>query len=198
MGSDIAPRDLVLNHLPKHIVERIDPASIKLTKQSFVSPELRELHSDLVASCTIDGKEALLYLVVEHQSTESRLMPLRLIKYKVVAIEDFLQGKPEDTPWPAVLCACFYHGKTSPYPYSTNVYDYFENSSLAQELGGFDRFYLFDLTVIDPKDMQEHGSLGVMEQIFKHSRDQNFFNLLKDLLVMYKDTFLSLERPLRQ
>ena len=98
MGSDIAPRDLVLNHLPKHIVERIDPASIKLTKQSFVSPELRELHSDLVASCTIDGKEALLYLVVEHQSTESRLMPLRLIKYKVVAIEDFLQGKPEDTP----------------------------------------------------------------------------------------------------
>jgi hypothetical protein len=44
--------------------------------------------------------------------------------------------------------------------------------------------------------MQKHGSLGLMEQIFKHSRDQNFFNLLKDLLVMYKDTLLSLESPL--
>ena len=196
MGSDIALRDFVRNHLPKHIVERIDPASIKLTKQSFVPSELRELHSDLVASCTIDGKEALLYLVIEHQSKESRLMPLRLIKYKVAAIEDFLQGKPEDTLWPNVLCACFYHGKTSPYPYSTSVYDYFANTSLARELGAFDFFFLFDLTVITPEDMQKHGSLGLMEQIFKHSRDQNFFNLLKDLLVMYKDTLLSLESPL--
>ena len=196
MGSDIALQDLVLHHLPKHIVKRIDPASIKLIKQSFVPPDLKELHSDLVASCTIDGQEALLYLVVEHQSKESRLMPLRLIKYKVAAIEDFLQGKPEDTLWPNVLCACFYHGKTSPYPYSTNVYDYFANAWLAREFGGFDRFYLFDLTVIKPEDMQKHGSLALMEQIFKYSQDQNFFNLLQDLLGMYKDTLLSLESPL--
>ena len=123
-------------------------------------------------------------------------MPLRLIKYKVAAIEDFLQGKPEDTLWPNVLCACFYHGKTSPYPYSTNVYDYFANAWLAREFGGFDRFYLFDLTVIKPEDMQKHGSLALMEQIFKYSQDQNFFNLLQDLLGMYKDTLLSLESPL--
>ena len=51
-------------------------------------------------------------------------MPLRMIKYKVAAIEDFLQGKPEGTPWPTVLCACFYHDKTAPYLYSTSVYDY--------------------------------------------------------------------------
>ena len=76
MGSDIALQDLVLHHLPKHIVERIDPASIKLIKQSFVPPDLKELHSDLVASCTIDGQEALLYLVVEHQSCVKAMFPI--------------------------------------------------------------------------------------------------------------------------
>ena len=196
MGSDVALQDFIRNHLPKHIYERIDPASIKPTKHSFVPPELKELHSDLVCSCTIDGQEALLYLIVEHQSTESWLMPLRIIKYKVAAIEDFLQGKPEGTPWPIVVCACFYHGKTSPYPYSANVYDYFANPSLAQELGSFDRFHLIDLTVIEPEVMQQHGSLALLEQILKYSRDRDFFNLLKELLETYKDTLLSLESPL--
>ena len=172
------------------------PASIKPTKHSFVPPELREIHSDLVCSCTMDGKEALLYLIVEHQSTESWIMPLRLIKYKVAAIEDFLRGKPEGTPWPIVVCACFYHGKTSPYPYSANVHDYFTNPPLAQDLGVFDRFHLIDLTVMEPEAMQQHGTLALMEQVLKYSRERDFFNLLKELLETYKDSLLSLESPL--
>ena len=66
LGSDIALQDFIRHHLPKRVYERIDPASIKPTKHSFVPPELRESHSDLVCSCTMDGKEALLYLIVEH------------------------------------------------------------------------------------------------------------------------------------
>jgi len=196
LGSDIALQDFVRYHLPKHLVDRIELASLKLTKQSFVPAELRELHSDLVCSCVIDGEETLLYLVIEHQSKESWLMPLRMIKYKVAAIEDFLQGKPEGTPWPSLLCACFYHGGKRPYPYPVNVYEYFENPSLAKEMGGFECFHLIDLTMTDTETMQDHGSLSLMEQILKHSRDEDFFTRLKDLLETYKDTLLSKESPL--
>ncbi|MCG8452474.1 MAG: Rpn family recombination-promoting nuclease/putative transposase, partial [Spirochaetales bacterium] len=118
MGSDLALKDFVRYHLPGHIYQRIDPNSIQPTKQSYVPPELREIHSDLVCSCTIDRQEALLLLLVEHQSQESWLMPLRFIKYQAAATEDFLQGKAKETPWPIVVCACFYHGAVSPYPYS--------------------------------------------------------------------------------
>ena len=90
MGSDVALQDFIRNHLPKHIYERIDPGSIKPTKQSFVPPEFREFHSDVLFSCTMDSAAALLYLIIEHDSQGSRLTPLRVIKYKVSAIEDFL------------------------------------------------------------------------------------------------------------
>ena len=66
MGSDLALKDFVRYHLPGHIYQRIDPNSIQPTKQSYVPPELREIHSDLVCSCTIDRQEALLLLLVEH------------------------------------------------------------------------------------------------------------------------------------
>ena len=61
LGSDIALQDFARHHLPKHLVDRMKLASLKLTKHSFVPAELRELHSDLVCSCIIDGAETLLY-----------------------------------------------------------------------------------------------------------------------------------------
>jgi len=169
LGSDLALQDFVRHHLPPLISQRIDPKSIQPTKQSYVPPELRELHSDLVCSCTIDRHEALLLLLVEHQSQESWLMPLRFIKYQAAAIEDFLQGKPQETPWPIVVCACFYHGKVSPYPYSPSVHDYFTDPALAKELGSFEKFQLVDLTVMGAEELQKHGTLALMEQVHKYS-----------------------------
>ena len=196
LGSDIALQDFVRHHLPAHVYQRIDPHSIRPTKQSYVPPELRELHSDLVCTCTIDQQVALLILLVEHQSQESWLMPLRFIKYQAAAIEDFLQGKPQATPWPIVVCACFYHGEASPYPYSSSVYDYFTDPALAQELGIFAKFELIDLTVMGAEEMRKHGSLALMEQILKYSRARDFLAQVKQLLLLYKDSLLSLEGPL--
>ena len=196
MGSDLALKDFVRYHLPGHIYQRIDPNSIQPTKQSYVPPELREIHSDLVCSCTIDRQEALLLLLVEHQSQESWLMPLRFIKYQAAAIEDFLQGKAKETPWPIVVCACFYHGAVSPYPYSACVHDYFTDPALSQELGSFAKFELIDLSVMGAEEMKKHGSLALMEQVLKYSRERDFLHLLKELLEVYKDTLLSLESPL--
>ncbi|MEL6539315.1 MAG: Rpn family recombination-promoting nuclease/putative transposase [Bacteroidota bacterium] len=195
LGSDVAIQDLVRYHMPA-VYKRIDKGSIKPIKQSFVPANLRELHSDLVCSCTINGQAALLYILIEHQSTGSWLMPLRFIKYKIAAIEHFLQGKPAGTPWPIVICACFYHGQTSPYPYPTNVHDYFTDPALARELGVFERFQLIDLTVMGDEELQRHGTVALMEQILKHSRERDFYNLIEELLLTYRDTLLSLESPL--
>ena len=44
--------------------------------------------------------------------------------------------------------------------------------------------------------MKKHGSLALMEQVLKYSRERDFLHLLKELLEVYKDTLLSLESPL--
>ena len=196
LSSDVALRDFFRIYFPKHLHQRIDLSSIQPTKQSYVPAELKDLHSDVVCTCKIDGKEALLFFLVEHQSKEAWLMPLRFIKYKAALIEDYLNGKPEGTPWPIVVCACFYHGEKSPYPYSTCVHDYFTDPWLAKELSIFQQFHLIDLTITEDAEMQGHASLALMEQILKYSRARDFWNILASLLEAYKDTLLSLESPL--
>jgi predicted transposase YdaD len=196
MGSDVALQDFLSRHLPKHVYERIDLSSVQPTKQSYVPKKLRELYSDLVCTCTLDRKEALLFFLVEHQSRESWIMPLRFIKYQAALLEDFLCGKPPETPWPIVVCACFYHGERSPYPYSTRVHDYFTDPALSAALGLFEKFHLIDLTVMEDEEMKQHGSLALMEQILKYSRDRDVFKLVSKLLEEYKGTLLGLESPL--
>ena len=186
MGNDVAIQDFLKNHISAPIYQRIDPQSIQPTKQSYVPADLKELYSDLVCQCNIDGKEAFLYFLVEHQSQPSWRLPLRLIKYQTRLLEDYLSGKKEGTPWPIVLCACFYHGESSPYPYSTNIYDYFTDPVMAKEVGAFEKFHLIDLTIMDEASMQQHGSLALMEQILKYSRRRDFFSLVSSLLEQYK------------
>ena len=102
-------------------------------------------------------------------------MPLRLHQVlRQRAIEDFLQGKAKETPWPIVVCACFYHGAVSPYPYSACVHDYFTDPALSQELGSFAKFELIDLSVMGAEEMKKHGSLALMEQVLKYSRAAGF------------------------
>ena len=66
MASDLALKDFLRFHIPKSLSQRIDLESIQPTKQSYVPAQLRELHSDLVCTCKIDRKQALLYLLIEH------------------------------------------------------------------------------------------------------------------------------------
>ena len=196
MASDLALKDFLRFHIPKSLSQRIDLESIQPTKQSYVPAQLRELHSDLVCTCKIDRKQALLYLLIEHQSDALWLMPLRFIKYKAALIEDYLSGKPAGTPWPIVLCCCFYHGEKSPYPYPTEVYSYFEDPALAQALGIFKNFHLIDLTIQQDAQMQQHDSLALMERILKYSRDRDFFKSLSSLLEEYKESLLRADSPL--
>ena len=125
----------------------------------------------------------MIYFLVEHQRNPSRLLPLHFIKYQAALIENFLQGKPKATPWPLIFCACFYHGARSPYPYSNNTYDYFADTELAKDMNTILQFWMIDLTLLDDTTIQQHGSLALMEKIFKYSsKRKDFYYLIPELL----------------
>lgn len=60
-----------------------------------------------------------------------------------------------------------YHGKSSPYPYSTEIWDCFELPDLAKQWA-LKAFQLIDLTVMSDEEIQKHGLSSAMEFIFKH------------------------------
>jgi predicted transposase/invertase (TIGR01784 family) len=69
--------------LPPHLVSSIDWSTLALEPGSFVDPTLGTSHSDLLFSVRLDGEKVLLYVLLEHQSTNDHAMPLRSLGYIV-------------------------------------------------------------------------------------------------------------------
>ncbi|MGL5018070.1 MAG: Rpn family recombination-promoting nuclease/putative transposase, partial [Luteolibacter sp.] len=57
------------SHLPPVLTTKIDWPSLVVLPGSFVKTSLQQVHSDLLFSVRVSGRETLLYLLFEHQST---------------------------------------------------------------------------------------------------------------------------------
>lgn len=63
--------------LPAALVERLDLDRLARVSASFVDASLRWRHSDLLFTVGLDGGEAFVYVLVEHQSGTDPLTPSR-------------------------------------------------------------------------------------------------------------------------
>jgi predicted transposase/invertase (TIGR01784 family) len=172
-------------YFPADVLKEIDLVSLHLTGNSYVTDELKQLHTDLVFSFKMRGKRGYAYTILEHQSTPDRLMPLRFVKYNLALLEEVMKGKDEKEPLPLIVNICLYHYKNDkPYPYSTSVYDLFRDSYLAEKLGIFTKFHLVDLNSIPNKILEGHKQIHLMEKLLKYSRHRDAFNVLKEELAI--------------
>ena len=56
-------------------------STLSLEPGSFIDSALGKSHSDLLFSVDLDGSRAYLYLLLEHQSSNDRDMPWRMLRY---------------------------------------------------------------------------------------------------------------------
>ncbi|HLT37760.1 MAG TPA: Rpn family recombination-promoting nuclease/putative transposase, partial [Enhygromyxa sp.] len=83
---------------------------------SFVDPELADSHSDMLFSAKLGDERALLYLLLEHQSTKDRWMPLRMLSSQVAIWKRCIKTD-SDAPLPLIIPAIISHapgGWTAP------------------------------------------------------------------------------------
>ena len=77
-------RDFFSNYLPDAVLKRIDTASIRPVKGSFIDRELREHFSDLLCKADfIDGRPGYIYCLLEHKSYPDRLVAFQLLRVMV-------------------------------------------------------------------------------------------------------------------
>ena len=68
--------------LSESVAVGIDPDSMRVEPVNFVAGEpLAEDERDLVLSCRLCGRPALVYVLIEHQRTVDPSMPLRIATY---------------------------------------------------------------------------------------------------------------------
>jgi hypothetical protein len=98
--------------LPSFVVSRVDWDSLRRESGSVVDPRLRETQSDLLFSARLkdSGRELLLYVLLEHQSSVDRWMALRMLRYVLRLLEQWREGHPESELLPVVVPLVMYHG----------------------------------------------------------------------------------------
>ncbi|BBB15366.1 transposase [Candidatus Rickettsiella viridis] len=172
--------DFLKAYLPQTIYKSIDIHTLQLTEKSFIVPELKEIHSDIIYKCEINQTSGYLFFLVEHESTaKDELMAFRLLHYIVsLSYEHLQQGNKK---LPIILPLCIYHGEVSPYPHSTDLYDNFADPEFARKVA-FKPFKLIDLTVLSDDEISQHGLAALMEMLFKHQRDKNFLSIMRKML----------------
>lgn len=97
--------------LPNEVSAAISWSSIARESGTFIDPELADRHSDLLFSVQLADAPALLYLLLEHQSTHAHDMPLRMAEYLMRVWRR--HQKEHDMPLPLILPAVVSHAPGS-------------------------------------------------------------------------------------
>jgi len=98
--------------LPAEVLARVDLSELRAVPGSFVDEGLAQRHADLLLEARVEGAPVLLYLLLEHQSTECREMSLRLLGYVLRIWERWRAEHGGAEGLPVVLPLVLYHGTT--------------------------------------------------------------------------------------
>lgn len=111
LGQSEHARGALQPVLPTAVAEALDWSTLKQQPGSFVDPDLRLLHADLLFSATWrGGAEALVYVLFEHQSTPDRWMSFRLLRYMVRIWDRWQKDHDQATVLPPIVPVVLYHG----------------------------------------------------------------------------------------
>lgn len=143
--------------LPDALVGRLELDQLARVSGSFVDASLRWRHSDLLFTVPLAGREALVYVLVEHQSSEDPLMAFRMLRYVVRVWDHYLAEHPGVIRLPAVIPLVVHHNRRA-WSSPTQVLDLLDlapdlTDAVREHLPRFE-FILDDLTRLDERALR--------------------------------------------
>ncbi len=105
-----------LKHLlPPEVTKRIDWSTLQKLSVDFIDEEFSKRRADVAFSVKLDGRQVVLYLLLEHQSTSDNLMGFRLLSYMVRLWDEYLEAqrkaKRKTERLPAIIPMVVHHSK---------------------------------------------------------------------------------------
>jgi predicted transposase/invertase (TIGR01784 family) len=143
--------ELLRSVLPDDLAAAIDWPSLRRVDATFVDEELREQQADLLFAATIGGRHALVYLLLEHKSSDVHFTAFQLLGYIVRIWEQFRRDLPEARHLPPILPYVLHHGAKA-WQSARDLRALIDLDALPQSLVDLQpqfRFVLDDLGVCD-------------------------------------------------
>ncbi|WP_380178444.1 Rpn family recombination-promoting nuclease/putative transposase [Kalamiella sp. sgz302252] len=186
--DEVLAQEFLALHLPKELQKICDLSTLRLESGSFVEDDLRTCYSDVLYSLKTTKGDGYAYILIEHQSSPDKIMPFRLLRYSVAAMQRHLEAGHKTLP--LVIPILFYQGSRSPYPYSMNWLELFSEPELAKKLYGGD-FPLVDITVIPDEEILQHGSVALLTLLQKNIRIRSLCDLFNNIVKLMRSGDLS-------
>jgi predicted transposase YdaD len=164
-------RDLLIDYIPGDWVKQADFSTLERVNASYVSPDMKQRHDDMVWRLKIQDQWTWVYLVLEFQSESDPWMALRMLVYVGLLAQDLVrQGHLNHGQIPPVVPVVLYNGQPL-WRAPVQVQDLF-----APPLPGLDAFVpRMAYHLIDEARLMLHPSNTVrtaVEALFKLERSQ--------------------------
>ena len=161
--------DFVNHYLPKKIRHALNTTTLRCTSSHYIDKELSETISDLVLECELAEQPAYISLLIEHQSSPDKMLPLRVHHYLFNLLHRYYKEHPKE-PLPAVYALAFYHGEATPYPYSLDLFDCFNDplTLMPQVIG--QPLPLIDVNQLSDEQLAQQQWIGPMLESLKYIR----------------------------
>lgn len=178
-----AARELIMHYAPEEWRAQMNLATLAYCKTDFVEPSLKNKHADILYSVEMkNGRSGYCYLLIEHQSTNDKMMMLRMRRYQLNIIEQHLKST-NDKYIPTIFPFVVYNGLKQ-YTAPRNWFDLYApeerafNKKLSQS-----PCVLIDIQRIPDEQLRTHAHVGYMLWLLKHI----FKGFLYDIINSYKD-----------
>lgn len=181
-------RDFIDIHLPPDLRTLCNLDTLRLESGSFVEDDLHPYYSDILYSLKTTSGDGYIYVLIEHQSSPDKHMAFRLMRYAVAAMQRHLEAGHSTLP--LVIPVLFYQGRRSPWPWSLNWLDDFQQPQLARQLYS-SPFPLVDITMIPDEEIMQHRSMAALTLIQKHIRQRDIALLLDRLASLLREKHMS-------
>lgn len=174
-------RDFLRRYLPKEVVALLDLKSLTLVKGSFVDPQLREYHSDLLYRLRLKtGEPVLAHVLLEHKRDAKRATPLQLLGYLVRIWQDMVEQGQAGGRLPPIIPIVVYHGDT-PWPYGQTLHSALPFPILLARYQPDFEYVLCDLSRLDAADIQGNALLRATLLTMKYIADPQLADLLPEI-----------------
>lgn len=136
--------------LPAELTKHVDWSSLELAPGSFRDEELRKSETDVLFRTKLnDGRQALLYVLIEHQSTVDPMMARRLARYAMRVHERWERENPRARHMPALFPFVVAHAEGR-WTAATSLLELYDlDPAMRDELSPWllnQRYVLYDLS----------------------------------------------------
>ena len=173
-------------YLPGGVADRADWRTLKIVKETFVSPELEERFSDILYTVRVKGLLVFLYLLFEHQSTVDSWMPLRFYHYMGGIWDLFLKQNPDETRLPEIIPILFYHGK-NPWTVSSRFQDLIVEPALMPDCRPRFEHVVRDLSAFSDSEIKGNVSIRLFLSVTRRIFHPDFGEHLDRMLPLFAE-----------